>query len=452
MNLNTTNISIVKRLLGGRNSRPLKSILNKIEAADLSKLFSYLNDRETRLFIDALMSVDKASDALKELPPPQLREILVKLDTQKLVTLLTYGPEDDSAYFLTLIEPEEERAQILKLIEPVLRNRLSQLLSYPRGSAGRNMTTQVFSLPAHLAVQEAIEEVRKRSHEESVYYIYCTDEANRLVGVVSLRELVTAPAQKPIQELMKADLVTVRADTDSQKVAELVSHYDFVALPVVDETKRLIGLITVDDVLDIIQDQATADIYATAGLQKDDRVYTKPFQSFKNRLPWMLLNLMLAIFISSVVSLFEETMSSLIILASLNNIVAGIGGNTAIQTLTVVTRGLATGDFNFISYFKAVIKEIKVGLSLGLVTGICAGFVVYLWKGNSTVGIVIGIAMVLNSLVASGMGAVIPILLKRMKWDPASGSGVLVTALTDSFGFFSFLGIATLAMKYFSLM
>ncbi|MCB0393654.1 MAG: magnesium transporter [Bdellovibrionales bacterium] len=449
MNLNTTNISIIKRLLGGRNSRPLKSILSKIEAADLSKLFSMLNDREIRLFIDALMAVDKASVALKELPPPQLSDILHKLDTQKLVTLLSYGAEDDSAYFLTLIEPETERDQILNLIEPVLRLRLTQLLSYPEGSAGRAMSTQVFTLPADQTVQEAIEAVRLRSKEESVYYIYCVDDDGRLIGVLSLRALVTASANTPLEGVMKPNPVTVSANTEAQKVAELVSHYDFVAIPVVDTEKRILGIITVDDVLDIIQEQATADIYATAGLQEDDRVYTRPLDSIRNRLPWMVLNLFLAVTVSSVVALFESTMSSLIILASLNNIVAGIGGNTAIQTLTVVTRGLATGDFNFISYLRAVVKEIKVGITLGVVTGMLAGVVVYFWKGNPVVAGVICVAMILNSLVASGMGALVPIFLKRMNWDPASGSGVLVTFMTDSFGFFSFLGIATLAMKHF---
>ncbi len=449
MNLNATNIAIIKRLLGGRNSRSLKAILLKIEAADLSKLFSLLNDREIRLFVDALMAVDKASDALKELPPPNLIEIFKKIDTQKLVTLLTYSPEDDSSYFLSLLD-EEEAIQILNLIEPTLRKRLNQLLSYPEDSAGRDMSTQVFTLSSSLRAQDAIEEVRNRTQEESVYYIYCTDESGRLVGVISLRALVTAPAETPLSEIMKKEVVTVKPTTNSQKVAELVSHYDFVAIPVVSETSELLGIITVDDVLDIIQEQATADIYATAGLQEDDRVYTKPKHSIKNRLPWMLLNLMLAILVSGVVALFEETMSQLIILATLNNIVAGIGGNTAIQTLTVVTRGLATGDFNFISYYKAIFKEVRVGLTLGIATGTCAGILVYLWKGSAVVGAVICVSMILNSLVASSMGAIIPILLKRFNRDPAAGSGVLVTTLTDSFGFFSFLGIATLALKYFT--
>ena len=236
----------------------------------------------------------------------------------------------------------------------------------------------------------------------------------------------------------------------SQKVAQLVSHYDFVALPVIESNGKLIGLITVDDVLDIIQEQATADAYASAGLQEGDRICSSPLFSFKNRLPWMFINLFLAALVSFVVAQFEKTMSELIILATLNNIVAGVGGNTAIQSLTVMTRGLAVGDLQFTTISKAWLKEVIVGLSLGLIIGISSGFLVYFWKNNLIVSIVISIAMIINSLVAASFGTLVPILLKRLNWDPTSGSGVIVTTITDVFGFFSFLGIATLALKAFA--
>jgi magnesium transporter len=448
MTLNSTNIAIIRRLLGGRNSRPLKSILLKIEASDLAKLFSLLKDHEIRTYIDALMSIDKASDTLKNLPEPQLVKILKKIESPKLVALLTFCPEDDAAFFLDLLDDSKET--LLARIPEKRRRRLNQLLSYPEDSAGRAMITKVFSLPIELTAQEAIDELRKRHREEAIYYVYCVDEEKRLVGVASLRALVTAPPETRLKDLVKTEVVAVHATTLAQDVAKLVQHYDLIAIPVIDENKALIGIITVDDVLDIVQEQATADIYASAGLQEDDRVYSPLRFSFKNRLPWMLLNLVLASLVSSIVSFFEATMSQLIVLATLNNIVAGIGGNTAIQTLTVVTRGIATGDFSFISYRKAILKELLVGVSLGVLIGACAGLIVYFWRQSAMVGIIICISMILNSFVASTMGAIIPIVLKKLNWDPASGSGVLVTFITDSFGFFSFLGIATIGLKYFS--
>ncbi|HAG90425.1 MAG TPA: magnesium transporter, partial [Bdellovibrionales bacterium] len=198
----------------------------------------------------------------------------------------------------------------------------------------------------------------------------------------------------------------------------------------------------------ILQEQATANIYAQAGLQEGDRVYSNARESLSLRIPWMLINLGLAAIASSVVSLFEDTMSQLIVLASLKNIVAGIGGNTAIQTLTVVTRGMATGDFSFTSHWKAIAKETMVGLSLGVIIGGLAGVLTYFWKGDLLVSIILFVAMMLNSIVASFFGATVPLILKKWKWDPAVASGPLVTMATDIFGFLSFLGLAALVLKF----
>jgi len=448
MTLNPTNIFIVRRLLGGRRNRPLRAILGRIPPADLATLFIVLSTREKRQLIDALMAIDKATDALVELPAQQLSEFLTSLETNKLFSLLTYSPEDHAAYLLSVL-PEEKRTSILAQLDPQRERRLVQLLSYPEDSAGRIMDTQVFTIPSHLTSQQAIDYLRQKAPEQSLYYVYCVDEMNRLYGVLSLRALTTAKADTPLVELARTDIVTVKPDMPNAEVAKLVSHYDLIAIPVVDEEKKLLGIITVDDVLDIIQEQATAQAYASAGLQEDDRVYSPPSRSARFRLPWMLANLGTAFLASSVVGLFENTLHELIVLAVLNNIVAGMGGNTAIQTLTVITRGLATDDFKFISFKKAVLKEVTVGITIGTVTGLFCGLLVFFWKNSALVGIVICCAMIINSLVATTFGSLIPIALKKLKWDPAVGSGVIVTTLTDVAGFFSFLGIATLALKYF---
>jgi magnesium transporter len=312
------------------------------------------------------------------------------------------------------------------------------------------MQTEVFALPMVLTCQEANDRIRSRADSESVYYIYCVDEENTLVGVVSLRELVRAPATKPLSEIMKKDLVTVRPDATSEEVAKLVGHYDYIALPVTTETGELLGLVTVDNVIDILQSQAAAQMYAQVGLQERDRIYSSARQSTLYRLPWMVLNLATAFAASFVVAQFEETMSQLIVLATLNNVVAGMGGNQAIQTLTVMTRGLATGDFNFITPKRALFKELAVGLMSGLVVGLLGGLVVFLWKGQAGVAVILFCAMLINAVIATGMGAIVPVLLKRLGFDPASGSGVIITFATDVCGFLSFLGIATLVLKYFS--
>jgi magnesium transporter len=450
MTLNTMNISIIKRLLGGKSSKSLHSILLKIQAADLSQLFNILNDHEERHLIDALISIDKASDTLIELPVPQLKEIFAKIDQQKILNIILKAQEDEATYFLHVLDDEEARESILEKVPDQKRIRLRQLLNYPRESAGRIMTTQVFTLPITLTAQEAIERIRNRSQDISIYYIYCVDENNHLMGVLSLRELVSAPAHTPLQNLIKKEVLSVSTLDTEREVAQLVSHYDFIAVPVVDENKSLKGIITVDDVVDIVQEQATADIYASAGLQEDDKVYSSVAFSVKNRIPWILLNLMTASLAGSVMSAFENTMEQLIILAALSTVVSGVSGNTGTQSLTVVTRGLAIGDFNFTTYLKAVSKEVSVGAIMGVIVGICSAALVYFWKGNGVVAVIICITMILNSVMATLLGCVIPLVLKRFNIDPASGSSVLLTFITDSFGFFTFLGIATVALKHFA--
>ena len=446
MNLTPSNIAILKRLLVGRSSRPLRSILHKLEPADLASLIKLLKPRELRLFVNALLSLDKAQETLIELPESQLPGIFEQLEPEQIQKLLVYASAEEAAYFLRPFGSKEQ-GPLLEHIDKKKQQKVLQLLNYAEDTAGRIMQTQFFSLPTSITAGEGLRVLRQRAQTESIYYIYCVDQEEQLVGIISLRQLAIAPENRRLEEFVKEEVISVATDTPTDKVADLVSHYDFVALPVVDSHKKLLGIITVDDVLDVIQEQATAKIYAQAGLQENDRVFTPASESIKKRAPWMLLNLVLAVVASSVVSLFEHTMHELIILASLKNIVAGLGGNTAIQSLTVVTRGLATGDFSFISHGRALFKETFVGVTLGLLTGFSAALLTYFWKGNAMVSVVIFISMVLNSFIASVSGSLVPMALRRLDWDPAVGSGVLVTMITDIFSFFSFLGIATLGLR-----
>ena len=449
MRLNTAQISIIKRLLNQRSQRSqklLRSVLLKIEPADLSQFFELLTDRnKKKIYLDTLIDMGRAGVALSSLHPLRIKDILTTINKKQKIALLSSSSEDDSAYFLTLMD-EDDTSHLLESLPLPLRSRIKQILSYPEGTAGREMSTKVFTLPSHLSAQKAIEEVRKRLHEESIFYIFCVDSEDKLVGVTSLKTLVTVSEQTPLKDVMKTEVISVLPETSSQKVAELVNHYGFIAMPVVSQAKDLLGIISIDNIIDIIKEQTTASAYATAGLQVNDRVYTEASLSIKNRIPWLFLNLILAILVSGIVSLFEETMSQLIILATLLNVVSGIAGNTAIQTLTVVTRGLAMNDFHLISYASAIFKEIKVGLVIGIVIGICAGTLVYLWKGHLAVASIIFVSMILNTVVGAAIGALVPIILKKRNWDPAMGSGVLVTIITDSFSIFSFLGIAAITI------
>lgn len=450
MKLNSSSTNIVKRLLTGRPNRPLRSLLKRIEIADLASLITQLHTVERKTLIDGLISIRKIGPVLAQLPESKLEQLISQLDTRTLVEILKVSAVHDSAFVLNYVS-EDLHEGLLRQLEPEQSELLRQYLNYPEDSAGRMMDTHFFSVPGHITAQQGLELLRQRSREESLYYIYCVNEEQKLVGVVSLRVLATAPPETPIEKLAKKEVVYVHPETPAEKVAQLVSHYDYLAIPVVDGKDELVGIVTVDDVVDIIQEQVQAKIYASAGLQEDDRVYSSVTEKLKYRIPWMLLNLTFAGIASTIIYQFEHILDEIVILAVTKNIVASTSGNTAIQSLTVVTRGIATNDFQFISYMRAFLKEFMVGCLMGLVMGSLAGICLYLFLGNAQQSLIVGLimltSMILTSIVGTCAGAGVPYLLSWMNRDPAVGSGVLVTLITDIFGFVSFLGLASLALQ-----
>jgi magnesium transporter len=272
------------------------------------------------------------------------------------------------------------------------------------------------------------------------------DDEARLLGVVPIRRLVTSPPDRRCAELMIRNPIRVTVDTDQEEVARLVAKYNLLAVPVVDDAGRMAGVITVDDVIDVIHEEATEDIYHLAGLSEDDRVTSPARRSIRKRLPWMMVNLLTAFLASWVVGLFERTIDEIVALAVFLPIVAGMGGNGATQTLTVITRGIALGEIEFSSGLRAVAREVGVGVAIGVCTGLVAAGVAWLWQGSPWMGVVLLLAMVANLAIAGLVGAAVPLVLKALRQDPALGSGVIVTTFTDCCGFFAFLGIATLLM------
>lgn len=454
MKLNPTNKAILKRLLVGRNSRPLKSIIQRVEPADLASYLSQLTKLEKKRLIEALVAVHRAGAVLEQIPETQLSALLEGISDEKVARILKHSSISQGSYLLQFIDHSRHDSLLVNL-SAERKEKLLQFLNFPEDSAGRLMTSHFFTLSSELTAQEGLDLLRKKSKEESIYYIYCTSSDQRLTGVVSLRDLATSEPDTLISDLTKKEVVSVLPNMPEEEVAQLVSHYDFIALPVVDTAGKILGIITVDDVLDIVEEQATADIYATAGLQESDRVYSPISQKIRSRTPWMLLNLVLAGTASFVLHLFEGVLGDLVILAVTKNIVTSTSGNAAIQALTVTTRGLAVNDFQFISKKLVMLRETLVGVAIGFITGSLAGLAIYLLRHDLNYSLFVGLimfsSMVLTSLIACVAGVSVPILLKQMGRDPAVGSGVIVTVITDIFGFFSFLGLATLALPYFGL-
>jgi magnesium transporter len=440
----------VKRLLRRGATANLVNLLQKQHPADLAQVFSELPEKDRKSSFSVLVERNSrlAMEALSELGPEAGAALLSDRSADEIVRLTQELPSDDAAAIIDHL-PKELAAAVLELIQKrPAGGDVGELLDYPEQTAGRIMNPKVFALAEDMTAGEAIVALQGSRDVEMVFYLYVIDGRRHLVGVVSLRRLLLVSPATPLKRIMTTDIISVRADMDQEEVARQVASYNLLAIPVVDEENKLVGVITVDDVIDVIKDEATEDVYRLAGVAGDDRVFTKASDSLRKRLPWLLINLVTAFLAASVVAFFQPTIGLLPIVAVLMPIVAGMGGNAATQTLTVIVRGIALGELTWGNTRKALLKEAVVGLGNGFACGLAAGLVVMAFGGSAMLGLVLGLAMVVNMFIAATAGTLIPLSLRALKVDPALASSVFITTLTDMFGFFSFLGLATLFIKY----
>ena len=439
----------VKRLQRIGATANLLNLLQKQHPADLAQIFSELTDRDREAAFSMLADRNGrlAMEAVSELGPEAGSALLATRSADEIARLAQEIPSDDAAALIDNL-PEELSSSVLDLMRPKESGVVENLLEYPEQTAGRIMNPNVFALSEDMTVGEAIGELQASRDVEMVFYLYVVDARRHLVGVVSLRRLLLVSPETPLKRIMTADLTSARADMDQEEVARIVASYNLLAIPVVDEENKLVGVITVDDVIDVIKDEATEDIYRLAGVSGDERAFTPAGESLRKRLPWLGVNLATAFMAASVVALFEGTISRITALAVFMPIVAGMGGNAATQTLTVIVRGIALGELSWGNSRKALIKEAMVGIGNGVVLGLVAAVVAYATRGDAVLGLILGAAMVINMFVAATAGTLVPLGLRAANIDPALASSVFITTLTDVFGFFSFLGLATVFMKY----
>ena len=439
----------VKRLLRIGATANLLNLLQKQYPADLAQLFAELPDKERRAAFSVLVErhARLAMEALAEMEPAAAAELLSDRPAEEIARLVQEIPTDDAATIIDHL-PEELSAAVVELIKPKPGGGVGELLEYAEKTAGRIMNPNVFALSEDMTAGEAITALQQARDVEMVFYLYVVDVRRHLVGVVSLRRLLLVPPETPLKRIMTTDLISVRADMDQEEVARQVASYNILAIPVVDEENKLVGVITVDDVIDVIKDEATEDVYRLAGVASDDRVFTRASDSLRRRLPWLIVNLATAFMAASVVAIFEPTISKVTALAVFMPIVAGMGGNAATQTLAVIVRGIALGELTWGNSRTALFKEIAVGLGNGVATGLVAAAVVWITRGQPILGMILGMAMIINMFVAAAAGTLIPLALRALKVDPALASSVFITTLTDVFGFLSFLGLGTIFLRY----
>jgi len=432
----------ITRAIRGSDAALLRAIVAELHEADLGDLIAAL-EPEDRVNLVELTGSDFDFSALNEVDDTVREEILEELEPEEVAEGVRELESDDAVELLESLD-EEDREEVLEKLPPSERNVIERSLEYPENSAGRRMQTEFIAVPPDWTVGQAIDYMRETSDlPDRFYEIYAVDADKRWQGAVPLDVLLRSRRMVPLKELVDEDRRRVSVLDDQEEVARMFGKYNLVAAPVVDTDDRLVGVITIDDVVDVIEEEADEDLKALGGVTSDEQLSDSVWTIARGRFNWLLVNLATAFLASSVLGLFEGQLEKMVALAVLAPIVASQGGNAATQTMTVAVRALATRELGAYNAWRVVMRESMVGLVNGLAFAVITGVAAVAWFKIPGLGFVIGLAIICN-LVAGALGGIlIPLLLERMKADPAVASGTFVTTVTDVVGFFSFLGIAT---------
>ena len=421
----------------------LRARLVELHPADIAKVLIGLPP-EHRAVVWKETPVDKMGEALLEAPEAVRTELLAMLDDPTLVAAVRTLDTDDIADLIPELS-DELITEILLALDKQDRQRLDAILSYPEDTAGGLMNTDAVTVRENITVEVVLRYLRRRDElPEHTNSLFVVDRADRLVGVVSVAKLLTSDAPLRVSQVMEREVIRFPVLAPDTEVATAFERYNLLSAPVVDETGRLLGRITIDDVVDVMREQAERAMLNRAGLREPEDLFAGVWHTVKNRWTWVAINLVTALVASRVIGIFEGTIERLVALASLMPIVAGIGGNAGNQTVTMIVRALVLGQINESSMRALILKEIRVGIANGLLWGGLLGVIAYALYNNVALGLVMTAAMTLNLLLAACAGVLVPLMRYRLGRDPARGSSVLITAITDSGGFFIFLGLATI--------
>ncbi|HCW76300.1 MAG TPA: magnesium transporter [Candidatus Marinimicrobia bacterium] len=445
-------VDTVRRLLRRHAKSHLENLLAKLHPADLALIFRHLTEEERSEIFLAIPTLEMAAGVLAELDDSIIQELIADLPVQKTLTLLKELSSDDEAYILRLL-PDDQAAEILARLKASESKEMEQLMAYPENSAGALMTTEVFALHENITAKEAIASIQNNEDQEMVFYLYVVDDRQHLVGVISLRDLIMARPGHVLKDIMISRVHAVHPDMDQEEVAQVVSRYNFLAVPVVDHANKLLGIVTVDDVIDVIRDEATEDILQMAGAGSDGEIVSKNVMgNVKVRLPWLFVSWLGGLLAAFIISEFQITLTKVLALAAFLPIITGMAGNVGTQTATIIVRGLATGRIERASAWKIIFKELRVGTLLGLVYGLLLGIAAYVMgimgylELDAISPLHLGLTVcagILSAMIAAGtIGALVPLFLDKLNLDPAIATGPFVTTSVDIFGVLLYFLIA----------
>jgi len=420
----------------------MERLIEELHPADLADLVEHLESDEM-LAVFTLLTPERAGEVLKEISAPIQEKIAHELEDQTIIQILNELNSDDATDIFSYL-PRERAQKIISLVQPDVSEELQKLLGYETDTAGGIMALEFVSVNANSTIQEAVETIRKKREEvENLYYVWVIDDFGKLVGVVSIKDLVLEPQDKKINDIMNSDVMSVDVDTDQEEVARIAKQYDLTHIPVVTAQHKLIGRITNDDIIDVIEEEANEDISLMAGVLDQEIAEESALKISRARLPWLLLGLFGGLISAIVINHFHGSLEKMLALSFFIPVIMAMGGNTGTQAATVVIRGLATGDISIAHTGKRLLTELWVALINGILCGILLGLVVAFWLSDPQLGLGVGVSLITVILFSGSFGAFVPFLLRKLNIDPALAAGPFITTSNDILGLLIYLSIIT---------
>ncbi|MFE8702976.1 magnesium transporter [Cytobacillus sp. FJAT-54145] len=436
---------IIKSLKENRK-KEFEIITDELQPYDIAKIYEELPEKHKKRFL-LFLNTDLLADLIQELQKEEQIDVLNRLGIEKTGKVLDLMDNDDLASLLDDLSPEKI-ASLLSGMKKEESKIVQDIMNYPPETAGRLLTNRFVWIRDNYTVREAVDKLKTFAEfAETINYLYVVDQHQKLVGVVSYRDILMADAHEVIRDIMYERVISVLVDTDQEEVARIIERYDFLAVPVVDEKHTLIGIITVDDIIDVVIQEANEDIEKLSATGKSIDFETKSFVAAYRRLPWLILLLFIGLVSGSIISTYEETLEKVVALAFFMPMIAGMTGNTGTQSLAVVVRGLVSHDIDKKVVTKLVLRELSVGIIIGLTCGILISIIALVWQGSFVLGLVVGSSLLLTLIIGTLAGTVIPLILYRFNVDPAIASGPLITTLNDIFSLVTYFGIATMFLN-----
>jgi len=440
-------LNLIRETIKANDKDKLTALLEEIQAFDQARLLLELTPEE-REILYSFLSPDVLAVILQELDYDEQLPLIEEMGISRFAQVLNEMSSDDAADLLGSFKEEGLAEKYLGLMRHEDAADVRELLAYPEETAGGLMTTEFVAVKKFLTVKETIEKLRMIAPDaETIYYIYVTNEKDQLVGVLSLRDLIVVAPEEKIAAIMSEKVVSVPVTMDQEEVAAVIDKYDFLAVPVVDDNNVLLGIVTVDDVLDVLKEEATEDIGQLSAIRKIDELEVSAFQSAKRRLPWLILLLFVDMLSGNIISYFEGTLEKVIILSAFIPMIADMAGNTGTQSLAVVVRGLALGEFTRKDVFGIIKREAGTGMLIGTICGVLVAAVAFLWRGNPYLGLVVGFSLCATLIASTLAGAIIPLIINFLKLDPAVASGPFITTVNDILGLTIYFSTATFFMS-----